>query len=194
MLSRSARMHLAAMRLIEMQCAALHTVSYIWGGYTLDIYQGRLLREHHDLDYLTMNLDGVKPHLARLFGQRGWLTKELSNGDLAIRSHEVKIQLGNIVEVGHHIRWTHAGPRGYFAFPRHWLRPEPVRFYGADVHVVEPELEYVIKEFRKLLNPDWEAREPDIIEQEQLRAMLQARGIDPESLCAQVVAWTLTPA
>jgi hypothetical protein len=51
-----------------------------------------------------------------------------------------------------------------------------------EVHVVAPELQYVLKECPELLNPDWIIREKDIFEKEYLRSILLEKGIDVCSL------------
>ncbi|HOG48208.1 MAG TPA: hypothetical protein PLJ35_21230 [Anaerolineae bacterium] len=192
MASRRSRAYLAAMRLVERISAELGTTSYVWGGFALDVYEGRVLREHDDIDYLTVDLPALKPQLAGLFAAHGWPAKELSNGDLSPRRHGLKMQLGQIA-LGARVRWTYDGDRGYLEFPLAWLRPHPVRFCGLEVHVVEPELEYVTKCCPQLLNPDWRLREREIAARERLRALLWAKGVDPEALYARITLWREAP-
>lgn len=47
---------LSAMALVEQVSSMLDTTSYLWGGCALDVYQGHILRDHSDLDYLTEDL------------------------------------------------------------------------------------------------------------------------------------------
>ena len=96
MLSRRSRVHLAAMRMVEDISAAAGTTSYIWGGFTLDIYAGELLREHHDLDYLTVGLAALRPDLEVRFATRGWPAKVVANGDLSPRRSGFRMQLGQL--------------------------------------------------------------------------------------------------
>ncbi len=188
MVSRHSRIHLAAMRLVEAISASLGTTSYIWGGFTLDIYQGRLLREHHDLDYLTVDLARLKPQFVALFARHRWPVRELSNGDLSPRRSGLKVQLGQIALVDG-ARWAFNGAKGYLVFPLGWLDPHPVRFCGVDVHVVRPELEYVVKICPQMFNPDWAVREQEVEAREQLRAMLKPRYPEPDHLLDQVSFW-----
>jgi ribosomal protein S18 acetylase RimI-like enzyme len=142
---------------------------------------GRLLREHNDIDYLTLNLHRLKSRIAEILSEHGWQTKDLENGDLSLKKENVKVHLGN-VEIGDVARWTHNGERGALLFPVSWLSIETIEFYGMEVHVVAPELQYVLKECPELLNPDWILREKDTLEKEHLRQILLKKEIDICSL------------
>ena len=173
--------HLSAMRLVEYVSGSLQTVSWVWGGYSTDIYLGRILREHDDLDYLTLNLHRLQAKIREAFSEHGWQAKNLINGDLKVKKDGVKIHLGN-VEFDEFARWTHNGDKGSLLFPLSWLSRTVVEFYGMKIHVVAPELQYVLKEHPELLNPDWIMREKDILEKEYLRDMLVQQGIEICSL------------
>lgn len=180
-LSKQSRAHLGAMGLIERVSQSLETVSWIWGGYTADIFLGRMLREHDDLDYLTLNLHQLQSDIAAAFSKHGWQAKHLANGDLKVEKDYVKIHLGN-VEFHEFARWTHNGERGSLLFPRSWLSETVVKFYGIGVHVVAPELQYVLKEHPEFLNPNWLLREKDILEKEYVRDILVQKGTEICSL------------
>lgn len=186
MTSRQNRVLLAGMRLVEAISASVGTVSYIWGGFTQDIYEGRLLREHSDLDYLTVDLDLHRPQLATLFAQHHWPATVVGHGDLAPQRGAYRMQLSNITVEGDRVRWIFSGAAGFLEFPRHWLHPHPVRFCGIDVHVVEPEFEYIVKCCPQMFNPEWRMREQDVAARDQIRALLERRGINPETLYTQI--------
>jgi len=73
------------MRLIESVSRTLNTVSWIWGGFVTDIYMGQILREHDDLDYLTLDLHSLNSKVAEEFSCSGWQVKNLVNGDLKLK-------------------------------------------------------------------------------------------------------------
>ncbi|MCP4429042.1 MAG: hypothetical protein GY803_31540 [Chloroflexi bacterium] len=151
------------------------TISYLWGGFTLDVYDGRFLREHHDLDYLTENLACLKPRFIEQFEARGWQAQKLANGDLRLIKNNIRVHLGNI-QFSEVAIWTHNGENGAISFPVEWLKSTPTLFQGAAVHVVEPEFECVLKHYPQLLNPDWKPRDKDIIARKQLREMITKRN------------------
>lgn len=181
LLSERDRKQLTTMSLVESVSRSMQTISWIWGGYTTDIYIGKILREHDDIDYLTLNLHQLKPEIAETFLQYRWQTKDLENGDLRLKKGNIKVHLGN-VEMGNFAKWTHNGEKGALLFPVSWLSVETIEFYGMEVHVVAPELQYVLKECPELLNPDWIIREKDVFEKEYLRSILLEKGIDVCSL------------
>jgi hypothetical protein len=173
--------HLEAMAFVESVSRSSKTTSWIWGGYTTDIYMGRMLREHDDIDYLTLNLHRLKSKIAAAFSGHGWQTKDLVNGDLSLKKDNLKVHLGN-VEIRDVAKWTHNGEKGFLLFPVSWLSKEIIKFYGMEVHVVAPELQYILKNCPELLNPDWIIREKDVLEKVYLRDILLKKGIDIGSL------------
>ncbi len=167
--------------LVENISRSLQTISWVWGGFTTDIYMGQILREHDDLDYLTLNLHKLKPYFVEAFLDCGWQVKNLENGDLKFKKDSIKVQLGNI-EFGERARWTHNGGNGSLLFPVSWLSSNVVEFAGIKLHVIAPELQYVLKEHPELLNPAWLMREKDIFDKEYLRDFLLKRQVDVCSL------------
>lgn len=91
------------------------------------------------------------------------------------------MHLGN-VEIGNVAKWTHNGERGALFFPVAWLGLDVVEFHGRELHVVAPELQYVLKARPELLNPDWIIRQKDILEKECLQNILLSKGIEVCSL------------
>lgn len=72
--------------------------------------------------------------------------------------------------------------KGSLLFPLAWLSLDAVEFYGTEIHVVAPELQYVLKTHPELLNPDWQIREKDILDKEHLRDILIQKGTEICSL------------
>jgi hypothetical protein len=176
-LSETDQNHRDAIALVESVSRSLKTVSWIWGGYATDIHMGRILREHDDIDYLTLNLQRLKSHMAEIFSGHGWQAKDLVNGDLSLKKDNVKVHLGNI-EIESVAKWTHNGEKGALFFPVSWLSLDVVEFQGSELHVVAPKLQYALKEQPALLNPHWQIRERDILDKGYLREVLFKRGTD----------------
>jgi hypothetical protein len=187
-LSEQNQKNLDTMKLVEAISSSLGTGSWLWGGLVPDIYSDHMLREHDDLDYLTWNLHSLRTALTEKFTAQGWLAQAVENGDLCLKKDRVKIHLGNI-EFRTHIKWTHNGEKGYLLFPVTWLRMSPVPFYDVEIHIVEPELQYVLKTHPELLNPAWKPREKDIRDKRVLRELLHHKNINLKHLSAQVFSF-----
>jgi hypothetical protein len=159
------------MQLIESVSWPLNAVSWIWGGFTTDIYMGQILREHDDLDYLTLNLHLLSSQFVEAFLNYGWRAEDLVNGDLKLKKDRVKAHLGNVdvvmLQSGRIMVREALSSSCFMAEPR---------------YVVASELQYVLKERPELLNPDWLIREKDILEKVHLRDILFKKGIDVCSL------------
>ncbi len=173
------------MELVETFSESLNTISWIWGGFTVDIYESRILREHDDLDYLTLNLHSLIPQFSELFTNCGWQANVLENGDLRLKRKNIKIHLGH-VEISDKARWTHNGEKGSIWFPSDWLKSKPVNFCGVEIHVIEPEFQFVMIERPQMLNPSWKHRDKDISAQGYLRNYIESKGITAQSLFERV--------
>lgn len=193
MLSNNNELNLLAMALVETYSKSLNTLSWLWGGFTVDIYENQILRGHDDLDYLTLNLHSLIPQFTKLFENCGWQANLLKNGDLKLKREGVKIHLGH-VEFSDKARWTHNGDKGSIWFPQEWLNSKPINFCGLEVHVVEPEFQFVMIERPQMLNPNWRHREKDIVARKYLRSYVESKGISPHSLFEQVSDVWLQPA
>jgi hypothetical protein len=176
---------LSAMKQVEAFSTGLHSISWVWGGLTVDIHQGRFLREHHDLDYLTLHLHELVEPLAELFYNTGWQSRRLENADLQIENADLQIHLGH-VEFSGEVRWTHNGESGSLFFPAEWFDQRSKRFYDIDVHVVAPEFQYALLDHPELLNPDLISRDKDLVPKTQFKTMLEARGIATDVLHTRI--------
>lgn len=179
---------LKAMSTVAAIARELDTRAYLWGGWLSDVLVGRVLREHSDIDYLTVDLRPlVDAFDARLAGQ-GWEARHaLDDCLLAARREGIKLHLGHI-HMGTCVDWKHNGDRGSIRFPSDWLHEEPLDFYGLQVHVVEPELGYVLKTHPGLMNAGWEPRDKDRADLQVLQATLIEKRVDLDALASQVIS------
>ena len=173
------------MKLVEKASLSLDTITWIWGGLVVDVLKGKFLREHGDLDYLMMDLHQSKSQISETFINWGWITKNLENGDLKLIKNGMKIHLGH-VELSDTVTWTHNGEKGSIVFPVMWLPVKTIDFYELSVHIVSPELQYVLKTHPQLLNPKWQVREKDILDIKVLKQILMKRGVELSSLRTMV--------
>ncbi len=171
---------LSAMQQVEAFSTELHTTSWIWGGLSVDIYQGRFMREHGNLDYLTLHLHDLADPLARRFQDVGWQTRQLKKEDL-----KIDIQLGHI-DIFKDVRWTHNGEAGPLYFPAEWLETQARCFYDVETHVVGPEFQYALLDHPELPNPAWKPRLKDLASRAQLKSIVENKGINVESLQALI--------
>jgi hypothetical protein len=137
-MTKSNELYFSVMELVEAYSGKLETTSWIWGGFTVDIYKNRVLREHDDLDYLTLNLHSLIPQFSEMFARCGWQVKVLENDDLKLVRDGIKVHLGH-VEITDKARWTHNGDKGSIWFPSNWLDFQSADFCGIKIHVVKPD-------------------------------------------------------
>ncbi|MEZ4861385.1 MAG: GNAT family N-acetyltransferase [Caldilineaceae bacterium] len=181
------QMILQSVALVEQISALVGTTSYIWGGLTLDVYAGRLLRKHDDIDYLTVNLCELREAFTQQFATAGCTVSTVANGDPVVRGTGIKLHLGQLMVDGR-ARWVHNpnAPDGVLEFPATWLALEASTLYNQTVHVVKPELEYVLKCRPDLLNPQWTPRPKDVTAKAALEKMLYAEKVEVQDLFTQV--------
>jgi hypothetical protein len=174
-----------ALGLVEEITSNLGIQVYVWGGFTIDIYSNKILRDHKDVDHLIVNLYDHIPKLKKQFVQRGWKTEILRNGDLGIKKDKSNIQFGHL-EIKKDAKWYHNGEKGTIIFPKDWLNPNSLQFLNFKVHAVYPEFQYVLKKNPKFMNPLWEIREQDKKDIKQLEEILKMNKDELNLLLKQV--------
>lgn len=136
--------------------------SFVWGGFVVDILQGRFSREHGDLDCFTEHLAENREMLRKEYEALGysvsymeefWMMRIEKNG-----LHASFNSVRNLDSIAH---WHHIGPHGTVYFPYDWLDQSPRLFYGIPVYTIGEKLAYVLKANARLLNPEWRLREKD---------------------------------
>lgn len=172
--------------------------SYVWGGFAVDILQGRFTREHGDLDCFTENLAENWEELWQQYESLGydacymkefWLLRIEKDG-----LHASFNSMKNIDGIAH---WYHAGPHGTVFFPYDWLDERPRTFCGTPVRTIGERLTYVLKTNAHLLNPEWELREKDLTDIATLERLLMEGGysVDKEESIGEIKkrVWSHTP-
>jgi len=184
--SRKDRKFLVAMALMEQISERLDTVSYVWGGLAVDVYERRFLRKHSDVDYFIVDLQRLSSQFREALLHEGWDVKAILDSHLLVaRKDGIKLHLGN-VEVDGVVNWRHNGNNGTITFPVSWLREKPVDFCDIEVHIVEPEFGYVLKTNPTLMNPKWVLRDKDKPDIKILEKILLQKEVDLDSLRLQV--------
>lgn len=169
---------------------ATHT--YIWGGLTIDILEGRFLREHHDVDGFTLNLLSHKDRLTTLYQERGYTVTFMDAFDFLMIEKDGCHALFNRLELDTDIAmWRHIGNAGTVYFPTAWLSETPINFYDVAVFISGIEFEYAIKTNPQLLSPEWKGRAKDRAAIQYLDKKLRDSYTDPITILHQV--WSYNP-
>jgi hypothetical protein len=168
------------------------TVTYIWGGFTLDIIEGQFLREHHDLDGFTVNLLGVLPELIDGYKRKGYATAFREDIHMLVISKQHLHAAFNRLDLdGDIAMWRHIGEEGTVYFPVSWLDAAPRSFYDTPVYSAGLQLDYTLKSNIRMTHATWELRDKDHEAIEQLERALAAAELDPEEFLRQV--WSFNP-
>ena len=187
MLSENQKQQIQVLKDIQEISHLCSTITFIWGGFTIDILEGFFLREHHDIDCFTLNLLDIKNDISDLFKRKGYSTEYISDIDMFIINHNGCKAAFNRLETDKDIAmWRHIGNEGTLYFPRAWLVKVYISFYDIPVLISGMEFEYVIKSKVKLLSPLWELRDKDLEALEYWSKKLKLRDINPEDLFNQV--------
>ena len=190
--SRENQRYLTFLRDIYEVSQACQTVTYIWGGFTLDIVEGRFLREHHDLDGFTHGLLELLPTLTELYAQRGYATTFREDIHMLVIAKEGLHAAFNRLDIdGDIAMWRHIGEEGTVYFPVGWLDAAPRPFYDTWVYSAGLQLDYTLKSNIRITHATWELRDKDHEALEQLERALAAAELDPEEFLRQV--WSFNP-
>lgn len=160
----------------------LKTKTYIFGGLTLDVWENKFLRDHHDIDCLTVDLHTLRDNFRTLFEKSGYKTEDLDNGDFRALKGDLKMHMGHLKIEDETVEWTHNGEKGSIFFPKNWLSENSNQFYGTNVYTADPKFEYTIKVHPELMNPEWMPRDKDIVARRKLEQLLTERGVAMNSL------------
>jgi len=171
---------------------ACGTRTFIWGGFTLDILEGRFLREHKDLDGFTLNMLDMLDDLMAMYAARGYATEYRDDLDmLNIRKDGLHATFNRLEIDGETAMWRHIGNEGTVYFPVQWLANVPGSFYEVPVYIAGIKFDYILKTNIKMFNPEYTLREQDYEAIAHLERFMARDNIDPEDFLAQ--AWSYNP-
>ncbi|MHB9130584.1 MAG: hypothetical protein ACYDBB_05765 [Armatimonadota bacterium] len=186
------RCYLAFMKDIYDVSLDCETTTYIWGGFTLDIFEGQFLRDHHDLDGFTLNLLDVLPDMMALYEARGYTTEFREDFDmLSIRKDDLHATFNRLEVDGETAMWRHIGNEGTVYFSVQWLDKMPRHFYEVPVFTAGIELDYTLKTNISMIHPEWTIRDKDYQAIERLEMIMAKSNIDPEDFLTRV--WSYMP-
>lgn len=189
----SNRRYLEFMRDIYAASGACGVKTYIWGGLTADIWEGRFLREHGDLDGFTENMMEVLYPLMDEYHSRGYETEFRSGFNmLIIKKNGLHACFSPLDKDGEEAMWRHIGEWGTVYFPGEWLDREPRNFLGVNVYTAGLCFEYAIRKLMPLLNPGWVCeREKDREKRVYLEEKMAESGIDIHRTLERI--WSYNP-
>ena len=191
-ISEHNRCQLDLLRDIYEVSTACATKSYIWGGLTIDILEGRYLRKHGGIDAFTTNLLEVLDELAVLYEKRGYRTEFLDAFHmLEIRKGDHHASFNRLETDGEVAMWRHIGEQGTVYFPFRWLDDAPRAFYDASVYTSGVKFEFAIKTNVRLLSPEWQLREKDRDAVQYLERIIKKEGISTEDIYKCI--WSYNP-
>lgn len=191
-LSANNQHYLEFLRDIYEVSLACETVTYIWGGFTLDIVEGRFLREHHDLDGFTLNLLEVLPDMTARYESCGYKVEFNEDFDiLGISRGGLHAAFNRLETDGAMMMWRHIGNEGTVYVPAYWLDDTPRGFYGTPVYTAGIQLDYVLKTNVRLIHAEWALREKDHATIRHLERVMERENLDPEVFLTEV--WSYNP-
>lgn len=171
---------------------ACSTRSYIWGGLTIDIFEGKFLREHGDIDAFTANLLDLLDELIAHYEKRGYRTKFIEEYHMfEIWKDDLHASFNRLETASGVAMWRHIGEHGTVYFPYSWLDDTPRDFYETKVYTSGVEFEYAIKSHVGLLSPVWKPREKDRNAVQYLERVIERDGLSVEEILKNI--WSFNP-
>jgi hypothetical protein len=184
--------YLSFLRDIFEVSAACGTKTYIWGGFTTDIYEGRFLREHGDLDGFTENLTDHLDCLRLEYERRGYSTEFKGEFGMLVIRRDGHHAAFNPLVLDHSVAmWRHIGDRGTVYFPAEWLDAAPRAFYDTKVYTSGVCFEYGFRSIAGDVNPAWTSREKDKAALIYMAQKLQEQEIEPSAVLRSI--WSYNP-
>jgi len=165
MISNKNQLFLQIMRDITEVSDKLNTKTYIWGGFVIDLIEGKFVREHSDLDGFILNMDILLDRLISEFEKREYIVKYNEKFCiLAIYKDELHAGFNVLHENKGIAEWQHIGKNGSVYFPYEWLDQEPRNFYDIKICTANIKFEYGFRNIALQINPEWSNRRAKDIE------------------------------
>jgi hypothetical protein len=191
-ISDSNRGYLSMLRDIYEVSAACSAKTYIWGGFTADVLEGRFLREHGDLDGFIENMLPSLENLISGYKDRGYHTEFRSGLNMLVIGRGGERAGFNALDIdGPVAMWRHIGDQGTVFFPVSWLDDAPRVFYDANVYTSGLNFEFAIRQIMPLLNPEWAEREKDSRARDYVKAKIADGRLDPDAILNKI--WSYNP-
>jgi len=192
MLSEKNQQYLSMLDDIYHVSNAFGIKTYIWGGLALDLWEGRFLREHGDLDGFVENLEEYLVLLMKEYQKRGYEAKFISDFSmLEINRGLVHASFNPLKLDGNIAQWQHIGKEGSVYFPADWLDTAPRTFYTAKAYTAGIRFEYAIKTKISMLHPTWQLREKDRAAIRCMEKKLQEQGVTEDDIYPWI--WSYNP-
>lgn len=187
------KLFLEIIRDISEVAEKLNVKIYIWGGFVIDLIEGRFVREHHDLDGFILDMDKVMEKLTKEFENREYTVKFNEKFRiLAIYKGDLHAAFNILYEDRGIAEWQHIGENGSVYFPYNWLDQEPRNFYGISIHTANIKFEYGFRKMAPLINPDWSNTRPKDLEALKFyREKLSEIGISTDQIEEEI--WSYNP-
>lgn len=179
---------------VFMVCDELKIKAYIWGGLVQDILEGKILREHGDIDMFLENMDTNIHNLLDKLKIKGYNCSYNENIQmLNIERNNIKTTINPIIFNNNTAIWKHIGNQGFICFPAEYLDTELRKFYDINVLTSGFKFEYCIRKIIKYMNPHWtnNIREKDIKVHTFFERKLQENNINPKELLEKI--WGYNP-
>ena len=157
--------------------------TFIWGGLSIDIWEGHFLREHGDLDGFVENLIEYLEPLTSEYLKRGYrVTFNREFSMLEVEKDLVHACFNPLKINEKTAEWKHIGNDGSVFFPFEWLDGSPRLFYNTKAYTSGIRFEYAVKTKVSMLHPEWQLREKDQNAVKYMEEKLKAKKILKEDI------------
>jgi hypothetical protein len=191
-MSQSNKCYLDFMKDIYEVSNELSIRTYIWGGFTSDIFEGEFLREHGDVDGFVENMMSILDQLIIKYKNRGYHTEFRNDINMLVVKKGNQHAAFNSLDIdGTVAMWRHIGDQGTVYFPFSWLDDIPHNFYDTKVYTSGLCFEYGFRKIVGNLNPEWKEREKDRIAKEYLEMKIKEKGLDTKMILKSI--WSYSP-
>lgn len=132
---------------------------YIFAGFTIDVWENEILRDHHDVDTICLDLKVHINDIVIFFENKGYQITYIQNGDIKIKKNDFGISMTNCETIENTAKWTPYGVSGGIYFPAEWLVNIPYKLNDFLLYTVDKRFEYCLKNNPSYFNPNWEPRD-----------------------------------
>ncbi len=142
-MNQVARLQIQAMGHLHQLLTRQQIIHGLWGGWIPDIYQGKILRDHGDLDYLYIVNHSSDQDLQSLLQADGWKIVIDRHNALIGHQNQLEINFIAVQQTGKIITWDPPDRAGVITFPADWF--QETEFQGVKISIIDIRFTYAMR-------------------------------------------------
>ena len=175
---------------------------YVYGGFVQDIMEGKLLRDHSDINIFMENMDNSIEFILKYLNDNGleadytkhWGFISVGKYYTHLKKDYVRIYISSIEFNQKNAIWKYYGKKGFMCFPKNWLDKKYRMFYNLKILTSGIKFEYcyrILYKYTKDMFYPKDKVEKHILALNYYEQKLREKNINPFEIFSNI--WSYNP-